>query len=200
MPKRFTLFALWAVFAAAAVGVGFGASGLVGQPFTAGGPSATEVGTSEVSVTTPSVSASPTGAASTAASVVRGQNTRGGYVSATCVGRLAQVSASPATGWEVASRTKGSARAARVRFEPVSDGHGERVTVTVRCTSTGPVFQRRDRGPEVADDHGGSTGGGGASTPAGGGDDHGGGSGGGGGGGGDDHGGGSGGDSGGGDD
>ncbi|MDQ1664722.1 MAG: hypothetical protein QOH75_753 [Actinomycetota bacterium] len=34
MNRRFALVALWAVFAAASVGVGFGAAGLVGTPFT----------------------------------------------------------------------------------------------------------------------------------------------------------------------
>ena len=33
MDKRFALVAVWLVFAAAAVGVGFGAAGLVGEPF-----------------------------------------------------------------------------------------------------------------------------------------------------------------------
>jgi hypothetical protein len=34
VPKGVTLIAVWAIFAAAAVGVGFGAAGLVGDPFT----------------------------------------------------------------------------------------------------------------------------------------------------------------------
>ncbi|MDQ1628059.1 MAG: hypothetical protein QOI54_1803 [Actinomycetota bacterium] len=202
MPKRFTLFALWAVFAAAAVGVGFGASGLLGQPFTAA-PSAADVGSSGVVAdsSSPTDTASPSlTAASSAtadAAVQRGIPTRGGFVSATCRGRWVELSVSPAVGWRLKDRTSGQARTARVRFEPNGDAHGERVTVDVRCASGSPVFDREDR---RADADGSrttpssrSTAPGRGSSPSptgsddnGGGDDHGGGGGGGGSGGGDD--------------
>ena len=142
MPKRFTLVALWALFAAAAVGVGFGASGLVGQqPFTAD-PSS-DVGTS-LGDPSPSQSTSPA-TSSASATATRSITTRAGFVSATCTGRLVEVTATPATGWELDDRTIGQVRSARVKFEPVGDSHGEKVTVYARCDNGIPTFDRRVR-------------------------------------------------------
>ncbi|MGZ4610712.1 MAG: hypothetical protein ACXV2H_10695, partial [Actinomycetes bacterium] len=56
MNRRLALVALWAVFAAASVGVGFGAAGLVGDPFTsAAGPATNDA----LSAATPSDRSSP---------------------------------------------------------------------------------------------------------------------------------------------
>jgi hypothetical protein len=174
MPKRFTLVALWALFAAAAVGVGFGASGLVGQPFTAD-PSS-DVGTT-LGSPSPSQCSSPATSSASATSA-RNYTTRGGFVSATCTGRLVEVTATPATGWELDDRTTGRVRSAKVKFEPVGDSHGAKVTVYARCDNGTPTFDLRARaansdnsGSGSADDNGGGGGGG----NSGGGDDSGGG-------------------------
>lgn len=179
MPKRFTLVALWALFAAAAVGVGFGASGLVGKPFT----STTAGGIGTADVTDSPTTASPSGSASSAAATVRSTNTPGGFVSASCSGDRVQVSATPATSWQLDDITTGLARTARVKFEPVGDSHGQKVTVVARCVDGSPAFTRAVRAARGGGDNGGG-------GDDGGGDDHGGGGGGGGGDGGGGHGGG----------
>ena len=61
MNRRLALVALWAVFAAASVGVGFGAAGLVGDPFTsAASPAVNDA----LSAATPSDRTSPAPTAS----------------------------------------------------------------------------------------------------------------------------------------
>jgi hypothetical protein len=64
--RRFALVALWAVFAAASVGVGFGAAGLVGTPFTDTGstgssPSAIDVLSSAPAITATADATTPSG-------------------------------------------------------------------------------------------------------------------------------------------
>jgi len=64
MNSRLALLALWVAFAAAAVGVGFGAAGLVGDPFTDGVTDAAAVGTPFADLTpgpTRASSRTPTG-------------------------------------------------------------------------------------------------------------------------------------------
>jgi hypothetical protein len=73
MDRRLALVALWAAFAAAAVGVGFGAAGLVGDPFTDGVSGASPAASSATGGPTagsssPSGSAEPTETGSDAAS------------------------------------------------------------------------------------------------------------------------------------
>lgn len=158
--RRLALVALWAVFAAAAVGVGFGAAGLVSDPLTdrsagAAGPVApvgdlptpTATGSSSPSSTpgpTGSTDVSPTpddGAG--AGAVRRSLSTRGGLVSAVCRLGLVRLSASPAVGWGIDDIDRRFTREARVRFE----GGGEdesRVEVRTSCVGGVPRFVLED--------------------------------------------------------
>jgi len=146
--RRVVLVALWAVFAAAAVGVGFGAAGLVGDPFT-------DVGTSTAAGTpSPAGSAgtpSPTGSASPSRSatsspretgsdgVTRSVTTRGGLVSGSCRDGLVRLSVSPYVGWEVDDLDAGARDEARAKFERVDDGDGK-VEVRATCGGETPTF------------------------------------------------------------
>jgi hypothetical protein len=168
MDRRWALGALWALFAAASVGVGFGAAGLVGDPFSDPGPGLTAASSGSVSVpvSTPTPrgtgpSATPSGPSTGPTStgpvdVVRGVTTRAGFVSGSCGGGLVVVSASPAVGWAIDDVDGGRREEARVRFEATGEGDG-RVEVTARCVAGVPVFavENQDRG-------GGSSGSGGS--------------------------------------
>src|SRR3990170_9094758 len=140
MDRRFALVAAWALFAAASVGVGFAAAGLVGDPFTDGGVAAPAAGGSGgTPSTSPSASPSSPGSTSpqpggsgTVADVTRSVTTRGGFVSGTCRAGLVRLSASPAVGWEIDDLDDEPEREARVRFERVDDGDG-RVEVRAGC-------------------------------------------------------------------
>jgi hypothetical protein len=175
--RRVALGVLWALFAAASVGVGFGAAGLVSDPFTDSNSdvipvsvpaTTTATGPSETPGESPS--ASPTGtatpsdpastgtpAATADETVVRGFSTRAGFVSGSCRAGLVAVSASPAVGWSIDDVDGGRRDEARVRFEH-SDGDG-RVEVTAWCERGVPRFsaEDRDRG-EDDDDGSGSSG------------------------------------------
>jgi hypothetical protein len=185
--SRLGLVALWALFAAASVGVGFGAAGLVGDPFTdpggaqvtvadAGDPGA--AGDTSGPSSPPSSSASPsdssttpapsrtrsatpsaTGTTAAAAPVVRSLTTRGGLVSGSCTRGLVTVSAAPTVGWAIKDVDGGPAREARVRFEPTGDGDG-RVEVRARCVGGVPHFSVEDRTDNSGPGGGGDSGGG----------------------------------------
>src|SRR5688500_7503508 len=110
MDRRLALVAAWVLFAVASVGVGFGAAGLVGDPFTDGGVAAPGAASGSgdgtatptpTSSTSPTSSASPTSTAPTVADVQRSVQTRGGSVFGTCRSGLVRLSASPAVGWEI---------------------------------------------------------------------------------------------------
>lgn len=171
MNRRLALVALWAVFAVAAVGVGFAAAGLVEGPFTdslstqAGGDGAGATGGPSVLPTTPA----PTGPPATSHSpttrpprgtssgtdapstVTRSVSTRGGVVIARCTGHLVSVSASPAVGWRLDDYTQGRVAEAKVRFA-ASGGDGERVEVKATCEHGAPVFELEDeRGSHDSD-------------------------------------------------
>ncbi|MCY7372738.1 MAG: hypothetical protein LH461_03435 [Spirochaetaceae bacterium] len=198
MDKRIALVTLWAAFAVAAVGVGFGAAGLVGGPFSDGVADAASAGQSQLPTSTststagtpaPSPSSSPaasTGSASPgttedpgpvstreatrtgdsatstrpvpARSVTRSITTRGGLVSASCRSDLAQVSGSPALGWEIEDIDGEARRVSLVRFErPDADG---RVEVEATCARGAPRFSLDDDGGDDDDDDDSSSGGG----------------------------------------
>jgi hypothetical protein len=150
--RRVALVAVWALFAAAAVGVGFGAAGLVGDPFTDGdvGP-VTSADTSPADTPSPTSSSpsgsSPQGTPTTSdddqRDLTRSVPTRGGLVSGTCRDGLVQLSAAPAVGWEIDDLDSGSRTEARVRFERVDDGDG-RVEVRAGCTGGVPRFAVED--------------------------------------------------------
>ena len=145
MDRRVALVAVWAVFAAAAVGVGFGAAGLVGDPFTDGEVSTGGVTTSAVPSTSsaapttssapPSQDASP----SSPRAVTDSVSTRGGLVTGTCRGGLVTLGASPSIGWEIDDLDDEPEREAKAKFERVDDGDGE-VEVQVRCVDGRPTF------------------------------------------------------------
>lgn len=179
MRSRLGLVALWALFAAASVGVGFVAAGLVGDPFTdpggnqvtladAGDPGGAGDSSSpspSASSTTPAPSRKTTATPSTsgtpdAAPVVRSITTRGGLVSGSCTHGRVTVSAAPSVGWEIKDLDGGPAEEARVRFERTHDGDG-RVELRARCVGGVPRFSVEDRtdtsGPS---DHGGNGSGG----------------------------------------
>jgi len=151
MDRRLALVAAWVLFAVASVGVGFGAAGLVGDPFTDGGvtaPAASGSGdgpgtSTPTSSTSPTPSASPSSTTSTVADVQRSVTTRGGFVSGTCRSGLVRLSASPALGWEVDDLDDEPERQARVRFERVDDGDG-RVEVQASCVGGTPHFAVED--------------------------------------------------------
>jgi len=162
------LVALWAVFAVAAVGVGFGAAGLVGDPFTDGDLSTTassdspspsgSVGTpTPTGSSSPPATSSPTSSASTSSgtAVTRSVITRGGQVSGTCRDGLVRLSAAPEIGWEVDDLDSGARDEARARFERIDDGDG-RVEVRATCDGGTPAFTVRDD----SSGHGGSGSGG----------------------------------------
>jgi hypothetical protein len=146
---------LWVAFAVAAVGVGFAAAGLVGDPLTRSVTvqPATEAGSTD-DATTPSASPSPSTSATTsppagsqpaAQSVTRSLSTVGGLVSATCERDRVRLAASPALGWEIEDLDAGFRSHPRVRFEHSEDGDG-RVEVGAQCTDSGvPSFELDDR-------------------------------------------------------
>lgn len=151
MDRRLALVALWAAFAAAAVGVGFGAAGLVGDPFSASAPTVSGSATASPS---PSGSSSPPrattpqpsrtgGAGSGDSAVTRTLQTRGGLASATCRSGSVRLSASPAVGWEIKDLDPGPDQEVRVRFEPSEDDNGQ-VEVRVSCRGGVPRFSLED--------------------------------------------------------
>lgn len=168
MNRRLALVALWGLFAAAAVGVGFAAAGLVGDPFTepTGARVAASAGTTPPPTgsapTTPAPattsgrprdnhggqSPSPTtsrpaaSATSPAQPVVRSLTTRAGLVSGSCRGGLVTISAAPAVGWSIDEVSGGPARDAKVKFRR-SGGEGE-IEVQARCVSGVPRFALND--------------------------------------------------------
>lgn len=161
MNRRLALVALWAVFAVAAVGVGFAAAGLVGDPFTepsgvqvtangAGGtPTPTQTATGPAPSTpsgTPSSrhggsssSAPPTSSPRSAEPVVRSLSTRAGLVSGSCRGGLVTISAAPAVGWSLDEVSGGPTEEAKAKFRRTGGGEGE-VEVHARCASGVPRF------------------------------------------------------------
>jgi hypothetical protein len=142
MDRRLALVAVWAVFAAAAVGVGFGAAGLVGDPFTDSGVSTDAV----TSSATPSTrSAAPTTSSAAPATtagprpVKDSVSTRGGLVTGTCSGGLVTLGAAPSVGWAIDDLDDEPEREAKAKFERVDDGSGE-VEVRARCVGGVPTF------------------------------------------------------------
>ncbi len=173
MRSRLGLVALWALFAAAAVGVGFGAAGLVGDPFTdpggnqvtladagdqsgAEGTQGTQGADDSSSPSPAATSATPapsrtrtaapstTGTPATVAPVIRSLTTRGGLVSGSCSRSLVTISAAPSVGWAIKDVDGGPTQEARVRFEPTGDGDG-RVEVRAHCVGGVPRFSVEDR-------------------------------------------------------
>jgi hypothetical protein len=153
------LTVLWALFAAAAIGVGFGAAGLVGNPFTdtVGDTLGGQQPTSSVG-STPGSSPSP----STVTRV-----TRGGQVFASCVGGLVKISASPAMDWQLDRIDQGRLPTASLEF--TRSGKDGDVEVSVHCVADRPQFALDDGAPgtggsptdpETLDDHGGRSPGG----------------------------------------
>ena len=146
MDRRLALVAVWALFAAAAVGVGFGAAGLVGDPFTdsgvSTGPSQPSAATGTSSPAPTTSSAAPSTAASTARPATRSLTTRGGLVSGTCRDGLVRLSAAPAVGWEIDDIDDDAEHDAKVTFERV-DGDGK-VEVHAGCVSGVPRFSTKD--------------------------------------------------------
>jgi len=92
--------------------------------------------------------------------VVRGFNTRGGYVSASCRDGLVAVSASPAVGWRLDGVTSGRVVTADVEFRSGDLG----VEVSAVCSGGLPRFSLDDRGGGGGGGggHGGGSGGGGS--------------------------------------
>ena len=147
MDRRLALVAVWALFAAAAVGVGFGAAGLVGDPFTDGEVSTGGV-TSSAAPSTTSAAPTPTSSATATTSagpraVKRSESTRGGLVTGTCRSGLVTLGAAPSVGWEIDDLDDEPEREAKVKFERVDDGDGE-VEVRVRCVDGVPAFSVRE--------------------------------------------------------
>ena len=99
--------------------------------------------------------------------VVRGFNTRGGYVSASCRDGLVAVSASPAVGWRLDGVTSGRVVTADVEFRSGDLG----VEVSAVCSGGLPRFSLDDRGGGGG---GGGHGGDGGGSGGGGSDDSGG--------------------------
>ena len=158
MRRPAVLTLLWALFAAAAVGVGFGAAGLVGSPFTDGaGDTLTAHGS-----TTPAATASsgPAGAA-------RSLQTRGGVVGASCATGLVSITGSPAVHWRLDRIDQGPVPTAGLEF--TRSGEDGKVEISVRCVGGAPRFTLDDgsagasgspAATETADDHGGRSSGG----------------------------------------
>jgi hypothetical protein len=164
MDRRWALAAVWALFAAASVGVGFAAAGLVGDPFSnPTGVSAAAVPPPAAGSRPTSGTASPTGTAAAAdpEPTVHSVTTRGGFVAGSCRAGLVTVSASPAIGWQIKDVDSGQVVDARVRFE--ATGGDGRVEVHSWCSGGTAKFSVDDRS-------GGDDGGSGGSSGRGGGD------------------------------
>jgi hypothetical protein len=180
MDRRWALAAVWALFAAASVGVGFAAAGLVGDPFSdptgvsaaAPPPSASSrptSGTASPRPTGSSVSSPrPTGSgqATGPEPTVHSVTTRGGFVAGSCRAGLVTVSASPAIGWQIDDVDGGQVVDARVRFE--ATGGDGRVEVHSWCSGGAAKFSVDDRSRGGGGDDG--SGGSGDSSGRGGGD------------------------------
>jgi hypothetical protein len=164
MDRRWVLAAVWALFAAASVGVGFAAAGLVGDPFSdAAGVAAAApppaAGSGPATSASPRSSTSsvggprPSGTAATTEPepTVHSVTTRGGFVAGSCRDGLVTVSASPAIGWQLEDVDGGQVVDARVRFEAIS-GDG-RVEVHSWCSGGTARFSVDDR---TGGDDGGS--------------------------------------------
>jgi len=154
---------LWALFAAASVGVGFVAAGLVGHPFSdpAGVAAAAPppAGSRPTSVTptpgpTGSSASSPRPTGAGPEPTVHSVTTRGGFVAGSCRAGLVTVSASPAIGWQIKDVDSGQVVDARVRFE--ATGGDGRVEVHGWCSGDTARFSVVDR--SGSDDGGGSGG------------------------------------------
>ena len=156
-PALLTL--LWALFAAAAIGVGFGAAGLVGNPFT------DTVGDTLAGQQSTSSGGSTPGSTPSPSTVTR--VTRGGQVFATCVGGLVSIGASPAVNWQLDRIDRGRLPIAGLEF--TRSGKDGKVEVSVHCVGAVPRFTLGDGATapgesptaiETGDDHGGSSTGG----------------------------------------
>jgi hypothetical protein len=152
------LTVLWALFAAAAIGVGFGAAGLVGNPFT------DTVGDT-LGGQQPTSSVGSTPGSSTSLTVAR--VTRGGQVFASCLGGLVKIGASPAVDWQLDRIDQGRLPTASLEF--TRSGTDGKVEVSVHCVADRPQFALDDGAPgtggsptatETGDDHGGRSPGG----------------------------------------
>jgi hypothetical protein len=184
MDRRWALAAVWALFAAASVGVGFAAAGLVGDPFsdptrvTAAAPppsagSRPTSGTASPRPTGSSVSSprpTGTGQATDPEPTVHSVTTRGGFVAGSCRAGLVTVSASPAIGWQIDDVDGGQVVDARVRFEAI--GGDGRVEVHSWCSGGTAKFsvEDRDRGGGGSGGSDSGVGGSGGSSGRGGGD------------------------------
>ena len=182
MDKRWALAGVWALFAAASVGVGFAAAGLVGDPFSdpagvaaaappagAGGRPTTGSPTSgPTSSSASSPSPTGTGDATGPEPTVHSVTTRGGFVAGSCRAGLVTVSASPAIGWQIKDVDHGQVADARVRFE--ATGGDGRVEVHGWCSGDTAKFSVDDRTGGGDDGSGGSGSGGSGSSGRGGGD------------------------------
>jgi hypothetical protein len=151
------LTVLWALFAAAAVGVGFGAAGLVGNPFT---NTAGDILAGQQS--TPAVATASVGSSSASSSRLQ---TRGGLVSASCAGALVSIGAAPAMHWQLHRIDQGRLPTAGLEF--TRSGKDGRVEVSAHCVGGTPRFALDDgtAGPATTptatgtgDDHGGGSG------------------------------------------
>jgi hypothetical protein len=160
------LTVLWALFAAAAIGVGFGAAGLVGNPFTD-----TVGDTLAGQQTTSSIGSAP-GSSPSSSTITR--VTRGGQVFASCVGGLVSIGASPARDWQLDRIDQGRLTTAGLEF--TRSGKDGKVEVSVHCVAGIPRFTLGDgaagagespTATETGDDHGGRSPGGGGSDDGG---------------------------------
>ena len=180
MDRRWALAGVWALFAAASVGVGFAAAGLVGDPFSdpAGATAAAAAAGRGQSLRraaprprgpTGSSASSPrptgTGDATGPEPTVHSVTTRGGFVAGSCRAGLVTVSASPAIGWQIDDVDGGQVADARVRFE--ATGGDGRVEVHGWCSGGAAKFSVDDRSAG-GDDGGGGSGGSGSSGRGGG--------------------------------
>ena len=157
MDRRWALAAVWALFAAASVGVGFAAAGLVGDPFSdpagvtaaAAPPAPGSRPTSSTASPRPtgSSASSPrptrTGVSADPVPTVHSVTTRGGFVAGSCRAGLVTVSASPAIGWQIDDVDGGQVVDARVRFE--ATGGDGRVEVHSWCSGGAAKFSVDDR-------------------------------------------------------
>lgn len=162
-PALLTL--VWALFAAAAIGVGFGAAGLVGNPFTntAGDILAGQQSTPAASI------ASSVGSSSPSSGTLL---TRGGQVSASCAGGLVSIGAAPAMHWRLDRIDQGRLPTARLEF--TRSGKDGKVEVSAHCVGGTPRFALDDGTASGAatptatgDDHGGRSPGGSGSDDGG---------------------------------
>jgi hypothetical protein len=158
------LVALWAGFAAAAVGVGFGAAGLVGDPFTVGTTGSSGAAQRPAGATAPAspATSSPTATGSTSAvpsptgqAVTRTLSTRAGLVSAVCQDGLVRLNASPAVGWGISDLDSDRRREARVRFERTDEDEDGRVEVRATCAAGNPAFALAEDDEHSGDEDGG---------------------------------------------